>query len=269
MNDGVGHCSMEIGNYIYQWQPNFIGTYFYHCHRNTMQHFEFGLFGTCSIDPPGRLFCLHCHDQPARRHVVLNNIPIGAGRDGKFRTAANLVTPVGGLYRPVPGFRRRRPRQRGLRCRTPCGSFPRTPMPLPSPTTWRPSGCWMTGTPSGASWRRTPSPSFPGTATFPGSTTNSRPGSSTTSTPITGSSPGVPVPGPPGSTVAINPAGAAARAGAAWPGGVIPPQLNSGVSRNPDRHQRQGGPDHPDPDPGCGLQQRQDHLPGGRGDHRD
>jgi len=49
MNDGVGHCSFEVeGNYIYQWQPNFIGTYFYHCHRNTLQHFEYGLAGLCS-----------------------------------------------------------------------------------------------------------------------------------------------------------------------------------------------------------------------------
>jgi hypothetical protein len=74
MNDGVGHCSMEIGQYTYQWQPNFIGTYFYHCHRNTVQHFEFGLFGMLLIEPPDAY-----------------NDPDTAGGYPR-RTAANLTT---------------------------------------------------------------------------------------------------------------------------------------------------------------------------------
>jgi multicopper oxidase len=80
MNDGVGHCSMEIGQYTYQWQPTFIGTYFYHCHRNTMQHFEFGLFGLLLVEPADAY------------HATLADptIPIGHCRDGKRRTGANL-----------------------------------------------------------------------------------------------------------------------------------------------------------------------------------
>jgi hypothetical protein len=80
INDGVGHCSMELGAYTYQWQPNFTGTYFCHCHRNTVQHFEFGLFGLLIIDPPDAYFATE--NDPS--------IPIGAGEDGARRVACNL-----------------------------------------------------------------------------------------------------------------------------------------------------------------------------------
>lgn len=82
INDGVGHCSMEIGRYNYQWQPNYIGSYFAHCHRNTVQHFEFGLYFLILIEPPDAYFATLAN--PA--------IPIGHCRDGKRRIAANLAT---------------------------------------------------------------------------------------------------------------------------------------------------------------------------------
>jgi hypothetical protein len=103
INDGVGHCSMEIGQYIYQLQPNFIGTYFYHCHRNTVQHFEFGLYGLMIVEPPDAYFA-SIGSVNEDGEVTLNSIPVGACSDGRFRTAANLLTLPAAVQNRFPGF---------------------------------------------------------------------------------------------------------------------------------------------------------------------
>jgi len=227
INDGVGHCSMEIGNYIYQWQPNFIGTYFYHCHRNTVQHFEFGLFGLLIIDPPDAFFASIRRFRP-NGAIVLNRVPVGAGRDGLRRTAANLVTPFADFTNLFPGFIGGDPIN-GVAVPDPLGQFPTDPhaftVPYDVEAFWvldDRDSVWSEFAPSAFAF-------FPRNGNRPGINDRFRIGFFNDYRADFWFITGVPVPGPPGSVVAIDPAGAPP-AGGGLAGGVIPAQLNSGVA---------------------------------------
>lgn len=104
LNDGVGHCSMEIGKYTYQFQPNAMGTYFYHCHRNTPQHFEFGLYGALIIDPPTAFFASLGSPAVPIGQVVNPNPSPARPEPFHFRVQAALQGPTWDFSASFPGY---------------------------------------------------------------------------------------------------------------------------------------------------------------------
>lgn len=85
-NDGVGHISWDVnGTYTYQWKPAQAGTYFYHCHVNTVLHAEMGMYGALIVDPAP-----NPNDPPGTKRAFAN----GPTYDVEAIWACDEIDPV-------------------------------------------------------------------------------------------------------------------------------------------------------------------------------
>jgi hypothetical protein len=227
INDGVGHCSMEIGSYVYQWQPNFIGSYFYHCHRNTVQHFDFGLYGFIMIEPPD------AYDATYPINPVINPGDPTTKNVGGYprRTAANLAK-----FPQFPGFN-----SNPLISPDPLNKFGTDPHAFTVP--YDVEALWVLDDVD-SNWHALTDgnrgATFPQSGTIPGVNDNFH---GDVGVALAAGAffafndfnadyffcTGVPFPGPKGGSATLNPGGPAPTGGG-LPGGLIPPSLNGGVT---------------------------------------
>lgn len=85
----MGHTSFESKNeFVFQFATNQAGTYFYHCHKNTVLHFEMGMYDLLLVDPANpdskdRMRAPYRTGGPGLAAVNLANFPDFPGFDAR------------------------------------------------------------------------------------------------------------------------------------------------------------------------------------------
>jgi FtsP/CotA-like multicopper oxidase with cupredoxin domain len=106
-DDGVGHTSFEVSDlYDYQWRPAHSGLFFYHCHKNTVLHFELGMYGPLIVDPPeGEGYVRHGREVVPYDHEVLWIVDdVDPTWHSHLNHSAGMACPADGS-RPMLHFR--------------------------------------------------------------------------------------------------------------------------------------------------------------------